>query len=440
MTAVAQMPERRSIVTSLAQQYGVEPDVFLNTVKAQCMARDASNEDFAAFLMTCKEHDLNPLLREIYALPKKGGGYVPVVAVDGWTSLINRRPELDGIEFDVVQDDKGKPVSVTCRIFRKDRSRPVSVTEYFSECVRPKSEAWQGMPNRMLRHKALMQCARYAFAISGIYDPEEAQDIVEASASDVTPARSQPVEPPRPALSNNPTSDTQTIVEPVRPSLAGDVAKDAGADLPPEAPASSSSQPAQQLPEEPFDFEAIKREIDEHLSTVTEVKHIEEVRDLYADDLEKMTRTQREVIEGLLQDAELMIHRKAEEESRKRIEAAGGKGIREYMQEDRQDAQLADEIRAGDMGEPKLDADDLDRPPAERDPFEEIADFPDDQAFAAHIRAAIAKAKEIGTEAAAKKMKAVWIATKQYRTLAAPVLRDQLFMEMLQAGDTLKGK
>jgi predicted dehydrogenase len=53
---------------------------------------------------------------------------------------------------------------------------------------------------------------------------------------------------------------------------------------------------------------------------------------------------------------------------------------------------------------------------------------------------AIAKAKEIGTEAAAKKMKAVWIATKQYRTRAAPVLRDQLFMEMLQAGDTLKGK
>jgi hypothetical protein len=92
------------------------------------------------------------------------------------------------------------------------------------------------------------------------------------------------------------------------------------------------------------------------------------------------------------------------------------------------------------MGEPKLDADDLDPPPAERDPFEEIADFPDDQAFAAHIRAAIAKAKEIGTEAAGKQMKAVWIATKQYRSLVAPVLRDQVFMELCQAGDAIRGK
>ncbi len=37
-------------------------------------------------------------------------------------------------------------------------------------------------------------------------------------------------------------------------------------------------------------------------------------------------------------------------------------------------------------------------------------------------------------------MKAVWVATKQYRTLAAPVLRDQLFMELCQAGDALRGK
>ena len=122
--------------------------------------------------------------------------------------------------------------------------------------------------------------------------------------------------------------------------------------------------------------------------------------------------------DGLYQDAEQRLR----EESRKRVEVAGGKGIAQYMEEDRQDEQLASEISK------------------QPDPFKPIADFPDDEAFAAHICAAIAKAKEIGTEAAGKAMKAVWIATKQYRTLAAPVLRDQLFMEMLQAGDTLKGK
>jgi hypothetical protein len=181
-------------------------------------------------------------------------------------------------------------------------------------------------------------------------------------------------------------------------------------------------------------------EIKDQLATVRDPAHITEVASQFLDEYNQMTRSQREEVDGLYQDAERQLRREAEEESRKRVEAAGGRGIKQYIDEDRQDARLAEEIKSGDMGEPELDADDHDRPPAERDPFEPIADFPDDDAFAAHIRAAIAKAKEIGTEAAGKQMKAVWVATKQYRTLAAPVLRDQLFMELCQAGDALRGK
>jgi hypothetical protein len=33
------------------------------------------------------------------------------------------------------------------------------------------------MPKRMLRHKALIQCARVAFGFSGIFDEDEARDI-----------------------------------------------------------------------------------------------------------------------------------------------------------------------------------------------------------------------------------------------------------------------
>ncbi len=92
------------------------------------------------------------------------------------------------------------------------------------------------------------------------------------------------------------------------------------------------------------------------------------------------------------------------------------------MQEDLQDAQLAEEVSK------------------QPGPFEPIADFPDDDAFAAHIRSAIAKAKEIGTEVAGKQIKAVWVATKQYRSLVAPVLRDQVFMELCQAADQIRRK
>ena len=63
------------------------------------------------------------------------------------------------------------------------------MTEYLKECIRD-TEPWR-MKNRMLRHKALIQCARYAFGFSGIYDEEEGQVI--ANAVDITP------QPPRPS-------------------------------------------------------------------------------------------------------------------------------------------------------------------------------------------------------------------------------------------------
>jgi RecT family len=48
----------------------------------------------------------------------------------------------------------------------------VTVTEYLAECWRD-SEPWIRWPRRMLRHKALIQCARYAFGFSGIIDQDE---------------------------------------------------------------------------------------------------------------------------------------------------------------------------------------------------------------------------------------------------------------------------
>jgi hypothetical protein len=38
---------------------------------------------------------------------------------------------------------------------------------------------WKTHPKRMLRHKALIQCARLAFGFVGIYDQDEAERIIE---------------------------------------------------------------------------------------------------------------------------------------------------------------------------------------------------------------------------------------------------------------------
>jgi len=193
MNQVATIPApRQSLIASMAAQYHMEPKAFADTIRATCLPGTASNEEFAAFLMVAKEYGLNPITREIYAFPKKGGGIQPIVGIDGWLNLINSHPQCDGIEFDDVKDAKGALTAITCRIFRRDRGRPTMVTEYMDECKRP-TEPWQKWPARMLRHKAAIQCARYAFGFAGIIDPEEAERSPEVITSTV-------VAPPPPVL------------------------------------------------------------------------------------------------------------------------------------------------------------------------------------------------------------------------------------------------
>lgn len=196
MGAVAQLHERKPLLVEMADKYGLQPTEFSATVRKTCGMGNASAEEFAAFIMVAKEYDLNPLLKEIYAFPAKGGGVVPIVSIDGWVNLVNSHPSADGFEFDFEHSDDGKElISCTCRMYRKDRGRPVTVTEYLSECVRP-TEPWK-MKHRMLRHKAMIQAARYAFGFSGIYDEDEGRKIAEMR--DVTPeSRPTPPKPPKP--------------------------------------------------------------------------------------------------------------------------------------------------------------------------------------------------------------------------------------------------
>jgi len=170
-TAVATI-KRPSLITAMAGKYNIDPGKFLETLKATILPK-ASDEEMQAFCIVANAYELNPFLKEIHAFPNKAGGITPVVGVDGWCSLMNRRPEFDGIEFEA-EDVDGKPHSVTASIHIKGRSRPVRVTEYYSECFR-NTDPWNKSPRRMLRHKALIQGARIAFGFSGIHDEDEAE-------------------------------------------------------------------------------------------------------------------------------------------------------------------------------------------------------------------------------------------------------------------------
>lgn len=171
------------LVDFMADKYAMTPAAFGATIRATCGLATATPEQIAAFLIVAKEYDLNPLLKEIYAFPSRGGGIVPIVSIDGWVNLVNSHPQCDGFDFAVENDEGGNLYSITCTMHRKDRKHPTVVTEYFSECSR-NTEPWK-MKHRMLRHKSFIQAARYAFGFAGIYDEDEGRTIAEAV--DVTP-------------------------------------------------------------------------------------------------------------------------------------------------------------------------------------------------------------------------------------------------------------
>lgn len=172
---------KASPLYALASRFSIEPTKLVEVLRGTVIKPDksgkaATNEEMAAFCIVAQQYNLNPFTKEIHAFASGDKGIVPIVGIDGWTKIVNAHDEFDGCEFDYEVAD-GKPVSTTCRIYVKGRSHPVEVTEFFSECKR-NSIPWTTMPSRMLRHKAFMQAARYAFGLAGIYDDDEARDIM----------------------------------------------------------------------------------------------------------------------------------------------------------------------------------------------------------------------------------------------------------------------
>ena len=156
-----------------------------------------SESDLERLLLTCERLGLDPLGREVYCTETQDAAAdvsaqrkppLVVVALDGWCHIINSHPQFDGMSFEEsAEREDGLPVWIECRIHRKDRRVATTVREYMCE-NRADQSAWLTHPRRMLRHKALVQCARLCFGLSGIYDPDEAQRIQAAQ----TPIKENP--------------------------------------------------------------------------------------------------------------------------------------------------------------------------------------------------------------------------------------------------------
>jgi phage recombination protein Bet len=237
MNAVVKIDGKPSLIATMAARYGVDQDKMMTTLKATAFKGDVTAEQMMALCIVANQYDLNPWTKEIYAFPDKKNGIVPVVGVDGWSRLMNRHADFDGIEYveseEMVTGDEHKPCPkwIECKIYRKGRSHPVSAKERFEECYRPPfvlrdgnkvNGPWQSHTSRMLRWKSTIQAARIAFGFGGIYDQDEAERIIDVSP----PLQGNP----RDGLEPQDPATVDVFVAKVADILAMDVEEDVHAD------------------------------------------------------------------------------------------------------------------------------------------------------------------------------------------------------------------
>ena len=158
-------------------------------------AKNSSDAEVAAFVAVCEQMGLNPILGEVYAMRDQSGTLRPVPSIDGWVRVIRSQPDFRGSEFHEHRDEENQLVAITCTIHVDGWQTPCRITEYLRECRR-KTQPWNDMPTRMLRHRALIQCGRVAFGL-GLSDVEDVRndphdDAAPATAASITNTASAP--------------------------------------------------------------------------------------------------------------------------------------------------------------------------------------------------------------------------------------------------------
>lgn len=164
-TIEATKATRKNALQQMAARLNVEPTRLMETLKATAFAK-ANNEEFAALIIIANEYNLNPLLKEIYAFPGRGG-IMPMIGYDGWLAIANRHPEFDGYEHNEIYDGD-KFIGVESIFHRKDRSHPIKKAVYLEE-FKMATDPWKQKPRHMCQMRSFCQGARIAFGVTGAY-------------------------------------------------------------------------------------------------------------------------------------------------------------------------------------------------------------------------------------------------------------------------------
>ena len=227
--------KKTNALGAMASRLSVEPERLHEVLKATAFKACKNDEQFAALVIVSNEYGLNPLTKEVYAFPGKGGEIVPIVSIDGWLRIINDHPQMDGMTERWADDASWCEVT----IYRKDRSHPTIHREHIDE-VKRNTDPWKQHPRRMLKWKTIIQTGRVAFGFGGIHDEEEGSTIAMREASGKVIDEPESQENPFGKIGN---------AENERSSLMGEAQSDGHEEPEPEGATSTSGSTPKERPE-----------------------------------------------------------------------------------------------------------------------------------------------------------------------------------------------
>lgn len=171
-----------------------------SVIDRQFFPNGASVDDKRFCMQVAEQLNLNPLLKQIYFVPRKTNigtpqspNWVekvePIAGRDSYLTLAHRTGQFAGIESYVKIEScptlnaQGKWVNeddlVACAsVYKKDVEKPFVVTVRYSEYAQRTNNGsitkfWKEKPETMLKKVAESQALRKAFNITGLYDESE---------------------------------------------------------------------------------------------------------------------------------------------------------------------------------------------------------------------------------------------------------------------------
>jgi len=132
------------------------------------VCRGATDAQFKMFVEVCRATKLNPFLKEIWFVPNVG----VMAGRDGYLRVANEQPQFDGMETLVDRDSQGVPIKATCRVWRKDRTHPITCEAYYNE-YKKSSQVWTTYKSAMIAKVAEVLALKRSFSINGVVTEEE---------------------------------------------------------------------------------------------------------------------------------------------------------------------------------------------------------------------------------------------------------------------------